>query len=158
MFMYAGSLLNPGIVIILPRYTTMKPAPLHTFISLIVIMLSFGYPNFLGSSLIEYCVLAIHIGKLLHPIFLILLILFIISSDIVTSLALNIFLQIIFILFSIDSSKSYNGFNSYLLLHISITLCAKLIEPFPPSEKAVEISNGIFKLARYCFTNSISSS
>ena len=65
MFIAAGTFGSPGIVIMEPVSTTMKPAPFDTLNSFIVISKSFGLPNKLFLSDNEYCVFAIHTGKLL---------------------------------------------------------------------------------------------
>ena len=69
MIFAAGVLGSPGIFSIFPINTTIKPAPFDKVTSLTVTLKFFGYPNFDGSSDIEYCVFAIHTGKLLFSSF-----------------------------------------------------------------------------------------
>src|SRR5699024_7280062 len=67
IFKAAGCFGHPGIVIISPVNATIKPAPVFVNISRIVISNSVGAPNFVGSSVNEYCVLATHTGYLSQP-------------------------------------------------------------------------------------------
>ena len=64
IFSADGTFGSPGIVIISPVNTTIKPAPDEILTFLIVISKSFGAPNFVASSEKLYCVFATQIGKL----------------------------------------------------------------------------------------------
>ena len=63
-----GTLGSPGIVIIAPVTTTIKPAPAESLTSLTGTVNPVGAP--LSSGLVEklYCVLAIQIGSLPYPL------------------------------------------------------------------------------------------
>ena len=63
----AGVAGNPGIRIISPVMGTKKPAPLATSISLTVSVKPDGLPIKSGSSLNDFWVLAIQIGKPSNP-------------------------------------------------------------------------------------------
>ena len=59
----AGTLGRPGIVIMSPVSTTMKPAPAEILIFLIVTVKPSGAPIFVASSEKLYCVFATHTGR-----------------------------------------------------------------------------------------------
>ena len=67
MLLAAGSFGKPGIVIMSPLSATMNPAPIDGFNSRIVTVNPDGLANSFGLSDNEYCVLAIHTGKLSQP-------------------------------------------------------------------------------------------
>ena len=67
IFSAVGTFGNPGIVIILPVYITIKPAPAFNSISLIFILNFSLHSIFFASSENEYCVFAIQIGKFPYP-------------------------------------------------------------------------------------------
>ena len=71
-----------------PIKTTTNPAPLFSFTSVTVILKSVGAPSNFALSLNEYCVLAMHIGKLPNQFFSIKAIFSFILSFIITSSAL----------------------------------------------------------------------
>ena len=63
----AGDLGRPGIVIISPVRTTIKPAPAETLRFLTVTLKLSGAPSFVGSSEKLYCVFATQMGKSPKP-------------------------------------------------------------------------------------------
>ena len=67
MLSAAGRLGKPGITITSPVRHTRNPAPLATRISVTLIVNPVGAPNRAGLSDKEYCVFAIHTGKLSRP-------------------------------------------------------------------------------------------
>ena len=67
MLSAAGRLGKPGITITSPVRHTRNPAPLATRISVTLIVKPVGAPSNAGLSDKEYCVLAIHTGKLSRP-------------------------------------------------------------------------------------------
>ena len=68
IFSAAGTLGNPGIVIIFPAKTTIKPAPAFSSTSLTLNSKDSVQSNFFASSENEYWVFAIHTGKFANPI------------------------------------------------------------------------------------------
>ena len=67
MLTAAGFLPSPGIVMMSPVSTTTKPAPAETRASRTVISNPSGRARFLGSSLSDYWVLAMQIGRSPNP-------------------------------------------------------------------------------------------
>ena len=64
MFSADGTFGSPGIVMILPVSTTINSAPALNTTSCTCILNGSLHSKFLGSSENEYCVFAIHTGKL----------------------------------------------------------------------------------------------
>ena len=58
----AGTFGSPGIVMMSPALATTKPAPAEPYTSLMVMRNPLGTPRRVGSSVNEYCVLAMHTG------------------------------------------------------------------------------------------------
>ena len=67
IFIAAGALGRPGIIMISPVRATTKPAPAESFTSLTVMVKFSGLPSFVGSSERLYCVFATQIGVSVKP-------------------------------------------------------------------------------------------
>ena len=64
----AGTFGNPGMVMMSPHCATTKPAPAAGYTSFTVMRNPVGLPWSVGSSLSDYCVLAMQIGVFPRPI------------------------------------------------------------------------------------------